>query len=68
MCIHVESALVQDGVSQLVSFDDWLAMMQDLDTSVSFKLDSILSIESETWGTRLTLPVSWIKDHSVASV
>jgi hypothetical protein len=58
--IQVETALVHDGVQSFVDFDDWLDMMQNTSIPLKEKMSSILSIESESWGTRLILPVSWI--------
>jgi hypothetical protein len=66
--IQVESALVHDGVQSFVSFDDWLDMMQNQSISLSEKLSSILSIESESWGTRIILPVSWIQEQTADSI
>jgi hypothetical protein len=66
--IQVETALVHDGVQSFVTFDEWLDMMQNSSIALVEKLESILSVESETWGTRLILPVSWIKNQTPDSI
>ena len=48
--IFVEFNLVQDGIIQHISFDEWTEWMQNDDIDASDKFNAMISIENEHGG------------------
>jgi len=64
--VLVEFASVAYDVPQLLSFEEWVDMMQDSDLSAGTKVRSFMSLETSVAACRMILPVSWVLNKSIS--